>query len=92
MNDEKMYSADEICKELKITHWTLTNWYAWEKKLGLSDLPQPIVLEHAKGKPRRWTEDMLNQLQEFKTNIVVGRNGKFGEFTNPKHKNSPHKI
>lgn len=91
MKNEKMYSADEICKELNITIYTLGNWYRWEKRLikeGLEEpyLPQPIKIEHTKGKPRMWTESMLEKLKEYQKSIITGRNGIYGEFSNPLYK------
>lgn len=85
-----MYSADEVCKELKVSSWTLSNWYRWEQKL-ISDgnesyLPAPIKLEHTKGTPRRWTESMIEQLREYQKSIVTGRNGIYGVYSNPYHK------
>lgn len=90
MNDEKMYSADEVCKALKVSSWTLSNWYRWEQKrvdAGEENrLPKPIKLEHTKGKPRRWTKEMIEQLKDFKKSLVTGRNGIYGVYTNPYHK------
>lgn len=92
MTGQNMYNAGQVAKILDITEFTLSNWYNWENKQvknGLSDknpLPQPIKLEHAKGKPRMWTSEMIVQLKEYKKGIVIGRNGKFGAYSNPSHK------
>jgi hypothetical protein len=89
-----MYNASETCKILGITSFTLTNWYAWERKLIKSGrisepyLPQPIRITNKKGKPRMWDSAMVEQLRAYQKTIVVGRNGKFGEFSNPSHKNT----
>lgn len=87
-----MYSAYEICKELNITIYTLSNWYRWEKKQikeGLVEqayLPEPIRIPNVKGKPRRWDSNMLKQLKKYKEHIVIGRNGVYGVYSNPLYK------
>jgi hypothetical protein len=90
----KEYKLRDVCDELQISNWTLRNWYMWETK-ALADgiiteaqLPQPIRLEHTKGTPRIWTEEMVEQLKEFQRNIVSGRNGIFGVYSNPNYKNT----
>lgn len=91
MNETKLYSSDEVCKILGVSSFTLSNWYNWESKQlkeGLVTekyLPQPVKLEHQKGKPRRWTEAMVEKLKEYKQNIVIGRNGIYGMYSNPNH-------
>ena len=71
--------------------FTLTHWYDLQTKL-LRDgmitetyLPEPIRLTQERGKPRRWTQTMLDALREYQKNIVVGRNGIYGMYTNPDH-------
>lgn len=92
MSNEKLYSADEICKELNITIYTLSNWYRWQTKQIKNQnvkepyLPEPIRVMNVKGRPRRWNKDMLAQLKEFKKNLVVGRNGVYGMYSNPLYK------
>lgn len=92
MSNEKLYSADEVCKELNITIYTLSNWYRWQTKQLESGnakepyLPEPIRIPNVKGRPRRWDKAMLTQLKEFKKNIVVGRNGVYGVYSNPLYK------
>lgn len=91
MKNEKVYRANEICEELKITDFTLANWYNWENKQlkqGLITeryLPQPLIVEHEKGRPRIWTQEMLEQLKEHKSKIITGRNGIYGMYSNPNH-------
>lgn len=91
MTNEKMYSANEICEELNISSFTLTNWYIWEKRLikdgDISEpyLPQPIRVSNLKGRPRQWTAEMLEQLKDYKSKIVLGRNGIYGKYSNPMH-------
>ena len=90
----KEYKLMDVCNELQISNWTLRNWYMWENKAlkdGLIDkpqLPQPKRLEHSKGSPRIWDEEMVKQLKEYQQNIVMGRNGIFGVYSNPEHKNT----
>lgn len=94
MSNEKLYSAAEICNILKITNWTLTNWYRWEKQQlngGIVEkeyLPKPIRLEHTKGSPRRWTKPMVEELKEYKKHIIIGRNGTYGMYSNPYHRDT----
>lgn len=92
MRDEKMYSSLEVCTKLKISSWTLANWYRWEKKQIANGnvsgpyLPDPIRLENTKGKPRRWTDQMLKDLKAYQKSIVTGRNGIYGVYSNPYYK------
>lgn len=85
-----MYKADEVCRKLGITIWTLTNWYQWER-ISLEDgslpervLPIPEKLLEVKGKPRVWNDDQLDALRLFQSQIVKGRNGVMAKVTNPK--------
>lgn len=90
----KEYKLMDVCAELNISNWTLRNWYMWENKAlkdGLIDksrLPEPIRREHTKGTPRIWTQKMVDQLKEYQKSIVSGRNGIFGVYSNPEHKNT----
>lgn len=92
--EEKMYNLEAVCVELGITPHTLAKWTQWEKNQlrdGLIDkpyLPVPIKQEHTKGRPKLWTQTMVNQLKEHKKNMVTGRNGIYGMYTNPNHKNT----
>ena len=92
MSEQKLYSADEVCEVLNISSYTLSNWYNWERKrLASGDvekpyLPEPIRLEHTKGSPRRWTEEMVTDLKKFQKTIVIGRNGIYGVYSNPYYK------
>lgn len=92
MVNEKLYKANEICEKLKITNWTLRNWYSWEKKRienGIVDkpyLPKPEILTNAKGKPRVWTKEQFEELKNYQKNIVTGRNGIYGIYSNPAYK------
>lgn len=94
MVDEKMYSVNEICAELNISIFTLSHWYDLQQaqiKEGLIDkpyLPEPLRLSDQRGKPRRWTESMVEELRKYQSNIVVGRNGIYGAYSNPNHKNT----
>ena len=89
---QEFYTTREVCELLGITNYTLTNWYSWQKKRlneGLVSepyLPQPTRLENGKGRPRQWTGKMIKQLQEYQKHIVVGRNGIYGMYSNPFHK------
>lgn len=91
MSKELLYQAANVCEQLNITQWTLRNWYAWEKKqlnsniISETYLPKPQILEHQKGKPRVWTQEQIEQLKEYKKNIITGRNGIFGAYSNPTH-------
>jgi hypothetical protein len=89
---EGFYTTKELCEELGITTYTLTNWYSWEKKrLAEGDidepyLPQPYRMYDLKGRPRMWDTDMLYKLKLYKSQIIVGRNGIYGKYSNPYHK------
>lgn len=83
------YNVYETAEKLGVSFWTLKNWYMWEnKRLKNGDvkkryLPQPKIVENKKGKPRMWDEKMIEKLKKYKSKIVMGRNGIYGEFTNP---------
>lgn len=86
----KLFKAQEVCEQLGITIWTLTNWYQWER-ISLEDgslsarlLPVPTKLEGVKGKPRMWDEYQVEELRVFQKSIVKGRNGIMSKVTNPK--------
>lgn len=88
MFEDFIYSKEEVCSMLGITHFTLENWYRWEKKelkegnaVG-NYLPVPVQLENTKGRPLRWSLSMVNELSEYKKSIVKGRNGRYGKYTN----------
>lgn len=86
------YKFDEVVKKLGITGYTLNNWYRYEKKELLAGeidkpyLPQPSRDNTAIGRPRIWTEEQVKQLKAYAKSVVVGRNGKFGKYSNPHHK------
>lgn len=91
MTNEKLYKVDEVCEQLQISPHTLLKWYQWEKysirdgKVTEQFLPQPIKLENQKGQPKAWTQEQIEQLKVFKENMVFGRNGRFGKYSNPLH-------
>lgn len=94
MNEKVLLNATQVCEELKITRYTLSNWYNWER-LQLRDgiikmpkLPKPLVAEGQKGKPRMWTQKMLIELKEYQKGIIMGRNGSYGKYSNPYHKDT----
>ena len=88
--DERIYSKKEVCDMLNISTFTLETWYRWEKKELENEevvghyLPQPLRLENTRGKPLRWTYEMIEELKYFQSQIVRGRNGRFGKYTNAK--------
>lgn len=90
--NKKYYNIDETCKKLKISRQTLNNWYRWEMhqlKDGIVTahyLPIPMKDIKMRGKPRYWDDDMIDILKVYKKSMIIGRNGKFGKFTNPSHK------
>lgn len=87
-----MFNLYEVCEQLGVSTYTVKNWYRWENNLLKQGritkryLPQPKTKVHTKGSPRMWTDKMVEELKEFKSNIVTGRNGIYGEFSNPCHK------
>lgn len=90
MSKQKTYSANEVCEELNISNWTLSNWYRWENKRVQRGtckpyLPKPEKRADLKGKPRFWTQKQLDELRKYKESIVLGRNGIYGEYSNPNY-------
>lgn len=92
MSNEKMYLIDEVCEKLNISTHTLQKWYQWERyelKDGVvteNYLPIPNKLTDRRGKPKVWSEKQLKELQKFKNEMVMGRNGRYGKYSNPLHK------
>lgn len=92
MVENKLLNLNEVCVLLNISPHTLKTWYNWESKQLKQNLicerylPIPQKMEHTKGQPRMWTGEMVDELKEFKEHIVTGRNGKFGMYSNPNHK------
>ena len=92
MTNEKLYKVDEVCEQLQISPHTLLKWYQWERysirdgKVDSTYLPQPEKLKSSKGQPKVWTQEQIEELRVFKSNMVVGRNGRFGKYSNPLHK------
>ena len=94
MSENKTYSQTELCEELNISTHTLTHWYSLEAvqlKEGLITekyLPEPIRISDRRGKPRVWTQEMVDALRTYQSKIVTGRNGIYGAYSNPNHKNT----
>lgn len=94
MNEK--FTAKEVCENLGITIWTLTNWYQWERISltdgSLTDRVLPIAKreETEKGRPRYWSREQLAELQQFQKTVVRGRNGKMAKVTNPKSRQAKH--
>jgi hypothetical protein len=92
MSNEKIYLIDEVCEILKVSTHTLQKWYQWERYelrdgiVSENYLPIPNKLTNKRGKPKFWTENQIKELQKFKNEIVMGRNGRFGKYSNPLHK------
>ncbi len=86
--EECIYSKNEVCQLLGITAFTLQNWYRWEKKeieckeVTEPYLPVPQKLNNAKGRPLRWSLEMIEELKLYQHQIVKGRNGIYGKYTN----------
>ena len=89
-----MLNIYEVCERLGISIFTLKKWYTWENKRLESGevteryLPVPEKAVNQRGCPNMWTEEMVEQLRKHKEGVVVGRNGIYGKFTNPEHKNT----
>lgn len=92
MNNDKKYSVTEICEILNISAFTLRHWYDLQTKQkndGLIEtdyLPIPNRDTTMKGRPRYWTGEQLQKLQEYQSSITYGRNGIYGAYSNPNHK------
>ena len=92
MSNEKKYSVTQICEELNISVFTLRHWYDLQTKQikdGLIEkpyLPEPNRDLTMKGRPRYWTKSQLNELKKYQSSITYGRNGIYGVYSNPNHK------
>ena len=92
MKNEKKYSVNEICELLNISAFTLRHWYDLQTKQikdGLIEkeyLPTPERDMTMKGRPRYWTEKQLRELKDYQASITYGRNGIYGVYSNPNHK------
>ena len=88
MDDKCIFTKIDVCNMLEISTFTLNNWYRWERKELASEscvkpyLPVPKQDMNAKGKPLKWSMKMVEQLRDYKNNMVMGRNGKYGKYTN----------
>jgi hypothetical protein len=92
MTNEQKYRADEVCEQVGISPHTLIRWYYWENcelRDGIVEeryLPIPQKDISMRGKPKFWTKKQVEQLKEFKNNMVNGRHGRYGKYSNPLHK------
>lgn len=90
--DQCIYNIEQVSKMLGVTIYTVRNWYMWQNKLIKSGevekkyLPIPEKQIHAKGKPSMWSLEMIDDLRMYQKDIVRGRNGNYGKFTNQKAK------
>lgn len=79
----KTYKAIEVALLLDISVETLNNWYKFKRLDPENEmaklLPDPI--QSAERQPRRWTDDDIPKLMEFKSNIIEGRKGFMGSVT-----------
>lgn len=88
MVDECIYSKKEVCDFLGISTFTLEAWYRWERKEIQNEcvwdyyLPQPLQIQNKRGKSLRWSLAMVEQLQNYQSKIIRGRNGVYGKYTN----------
>ena len=86
------YDRQQAAQKIGISTWTLRTWYLWQSRRlrdGAIDkpyLPEPQVIPNRKGNPKGWTDEMIKELKKYKDSIVVGRNGVFGDLSNPLHK------
>jgi transposase-like protein len=89
MSNEKKYSIIEVCEEIGISIHTLKKWYQWQsyelKDGSITEpyLPIPERLAGFRGRPQMWTKKQVEQLRKHKESIVMGRNGKWGRYSNP---------
>ena len=94
MSNEKEYRVHDVCVALDISFYTLSNWYRYQSKqlqegvISEKYLPEPIRLDDIKGKPRVWTQKMVDELKVYQENIVMGRNGIYGKYSNPLYYNT----
>lgn len=87
MEDACIYSKYDVCSMLGISVFTIDNWYRWEKKeiengrVKEYYLPRPEKLQNVKGRPLRWSPEMVAELRDYQSSIVHGRNGIYGKYT-----------
>lgn len=92
MSNKKVYRIDEVCQMLEVSVHTLQKWYQWEHRALIDGtetepyLPVPEKIMNERGKPKVWTEKQVKALKKYADSIVVGRNGKYGKYSNPDHK------
>lgn len=87
-----MHTKPEVCKILGISVHTFAKWYEWQSRLLKEGkitepyLPQPQPLITLRGKPNGFTDEQIEQLKQYQKTIVHGRNGVYGIYSNPLHK------
>lgn len=91
MNEQKKYTIREAADMLNISPHTLQRWYHWQMReltegvIEEEYLPKPERLKSKRGAPNVWTSEQIEELRKHKESIVVGRNGRYGKYTNPQH-------
>lgn len=89
MDDMNLYDLNQTAEKVGMSPHTITTWYRWEHKdlkygkVSENYLPVPIKLKGVQGTPRRWTDQMIAQLKVHKRKMSRGRNGIYGEYSNP---------
>ena len=84
MDEERMYSIEEVAVILGVSYKTLCNWYAYKRKfpddVWSQKLPEYILGGDKKTK-RLWKDSDLEKLFAFKTELPRGRGGVLGKVT-----------
>ena len=79
----KLYKAVEVALLLDISVPTLNNWYKYKKYYPNDEMSKllPMPVQKAPRQTRYWQESDIQQLIQFKSQIVEGRNGFMGSIT-----------
>ncbi len=92
MKTSKFILKNEVCEILGVSVHTFDKWYNWQYKLlkeGKIEkpyLPKPTPLLDQRGKPNGWTNKQIKELVEYQKSIIHGRNGTYGMYSNPMHR------
>lgn len=77
----KLLTADEVCKELNISIFTLNNWYRYKRENPEDDLAQilPEYTKRTATSPRQWRRGDLKKLTKFKETRKLGSKGQMSK-------------
>lgn len=79
----RMLRVEEVALSVGVSTKTINNWYAYKRACPESELTS-LLPEFEQEHPRAtrlWKMDDVWRLIEFKTRMVIGRNGEMGIIT-----------